>query len=327
VDYVIVGAGVLGQTFAGQLARVGQRVTLLATPRSEARLMADGEIRLRGVIEANIAVGDAGVRVTSTATDVPDGAVVLFATKGYDLPAAIDSVRSAAGDRVRWAGGFQNGIVKDDLLVAAFGAERVVGAVTILGGQRLADGTAQASNLGATYFGELGGGLSERARAVADLLVSAGIPTEARADIDSVLWSKACNATGVFGVTVLARASSGRLFSDPHLMRAYLPLVRETAETAAAYGVQVGNYSGFPPIRTYAERDFEATVALIAPSPSSGPPSYSSMAQDLLAGAPLEVDAVFGDIVDRAERKNVPVPRLRLVRDLIRGVDPGQSQI
>jgi ketopantoate reductase len=48
------------------------------------------------------------------------------------------------------------------------------------------------------------------------------------------------------------------------------------------------------------------------------------MTQDLLAGSPLEVDAVFGDIVERAERKRVPVPCLRLVRDLIRGLDPGQ---
>lgn len=45
------------------------------------------------------------------------------------------------------------------------------------------------------------------------------------------------------------------------------------------------------------------------------------MTQDLLAGAPLEVEAIFGDIVARAERKNIPVPSLRLVRDLIRGID------
>jgi ketopantoate reductase len=50
------------------------------------------------------------------------------------------------------------------------------------------------------------------------------------------------------------------------------------------------------------------------------------MTHDLLAGLPLEVDAVFGDIVDRAERSNVAVPCLRLVRDLIRGLDPSRQR-
>ena len=45
------------------------------------------------------------------------------------------------------------------------------------------------------------------------------------------------------------------------------------------------------------------------------------MTQDLLGGRPLEVDAIFGDIVERGERKHVAVPNLRLVRDLIRGLD------
>jgi 2-dehydropantoate 2-reductase len=325
VAYVIVGAGSLGQAFAGLLTRAGQPVTVLATPRAAGRLLDSGSIRLRGVVQLALKVGGTGIRVTTSAADLPDDAAVLFTTKGYDLAAAIDHVRSAAGERVAWAGGVQNGIVKDDLLRAAFGAERVVGAVTILGAARQADGTVQVTSLGATYLGEFDGQLSARVTRTADALQAAGIPTEARQDISSVLWSKACNATGVFGVTVLARASSNRLFGDPHLFRAYLGLVRETAEVAAAYGVQVGNYTGFPTIRTFADGDEDALVAQVRPLANEGPPSYSSMVQDLLVGLPLEVDAVFGDIVERAERKQLPVPRLRLVRDLIRGVDPGQA--
>jgi hypothetical protein len=44
------------------------------------------------------------------------------------------------------------------------------------------------------------------------------------------------------------------------------------------------------------------------------------MTQDLLAGRPLEVDEVFGDIVDRAQAAGIPVPRITLVRDLLRGL-------
>lgn len=340
--YVIVGAGALGQSFAALLARSGQQVTLLATPRSEGRLRASGTIRLRGVMDVDVPVGPHAVSVTSRAGDVPDGAAVIFATKGHDLHAAIEAVRAAAGERVGWAAGVQNGIVKDDLLAAAFSAEKVIAAVTIFGAGRQADGSVNVMSPGATYFGELNGPISPRVQQAAQAFQAAGIPTHAREDIASVLWSKACNATGVFGVTVLARASNNLLFSNPHFMRAYLVLVRETAAVAEAYGVQVGNYPSFPPIRTFVDRDTEETIRQInvtpsqpatapsaapddtsggGPTPTPAPVSYASMTQDLLAGAPLEVEAIFGDIVARAERKNIPVPSLRLVRDLIRGID------
>jgi 2-dehydropantoate 2-reductase len=325
MDFVIVGAGSLGQSFAGLLARGGNAVTLLATPRGAERLRTTGMLRLHGAVDVAIKVGAEGVRVTSDASQVPDGAAVLFTTKGQDLPAAIESVRSNAGPRIAWAGGVQNGMVKDDLLAKAFGTERVVGAVTILGAARQPDNSVQVMSLGATYLGELDGRVSDRVAQAATTLQSAGIPTTAHADIQSVLWSKACNATGVFGITVLARASNGQLFSNPHLMRAYLTLVRETAAVARAYGVQVGDHPGFPPIRTYAERDEQATIDQIKPNPNPGQRFYASMTQDLLAGLPLEVDGVFGDIVARAERKGVPAPCLRLVRDVIRGVDPAQA--
>jgi 2-dehydropantoate 2-reductase len=318
-EFVIVGAGGLGQSFAALLARDGQHVTLLATPRSEARLRSSGAIEVGGVVQVALPLD--ALALTSDPAALPRGAAVIFTTKGHDLPAAIEAVRSAAGDRVAWAAGVQNGMVKDDLLAQAFGAERVVAAVTIFGAQRSKTGAITATSPGATYLGELDGPISDRVQQAADALSSAGIPTQARADIASVLWSKACNAAGVFGVAVLTRVPNQRLFVDPHLMRAYLALVRETAAIAAAYGVEVGNFQGFPPIRTFVERDAEDTIAQIQPTADSGTPSYASMTADLLDGRPLEVDAVFGDLVERGERIGVPVPSLRLVRDMLRGLD------
>ena len=71
-------------------------------------------------------------------------------------------------------------------------------------------------------------------------------------------------------------------------------------------------------------------AALSAPAPGSDPAATGahlpSMTQDLLAGRALEVDEVFADLVHRAERAGVLVPRLRLVRDLLRGIDPGRHR-
>jgi 2-dehydropantoate 2-reductase len=97
----------------------------------------------------------------------------------------------------------------------------------------------------------------------------------------------------------------------------------------------MGDYPGFP-IRTYLGRSDEANVAWFAeraapftvvPRPEgTRPESRTSMYQDLLAGRPMEVEAIYGDVVARAERVGVAAPRLTLARDLLRAIDPGRAR-
>lgn len=325
-----VGAGALGQSFAGLLAKSGQAATLLATPRTAASLLKEGRIRLQGVVDVQVPAAPApappgSVGITTDPADLPAGVGVIFLTKGHDLAGAIEHVRTAwpsPGDDIAWVAGLQNGLAKDDMLAATFGASRVVPGATILGGGRGADGVVTVTALGMTYLGEMAGGSSPRVDAAIDALMAAGIPAEAPASIQSVLWSKACNAAGVFGVSVLARASGPQMSGDPSMMRAYLALVRETAATGAAYSVEVGNYPNFPPIHTYTITPDEETLAtIIKPGPLPRGGSLPSMTQDVLAGRPMEVEQVFGDLVARAERAGVAVPRLTFVRDVLRGID------
>jgi 2-dehydropantoate 2-reductase len=325
-----VGAGALGQAFAGLLAKNGQAVTLLATPRTAASLLNEGRIRLRGVVDHDIPVAPApappgSVGVTANAADLPAGVGLIFLTKGHDLADAIATVRAAwpvTRDDAAWVAGLQNGLAKDDMLAAAFGAARVVPGATILGGGRGADGIVTVTALGMTYLGEKQGGSSPRVDAAIDALMAAGIPAQAPESIQSILWSKACNAAGVFGVSVLARATGPQMSGDANMMHAYLGLVRETAATGAAYGVAVGDYPNFPPIHTYTVTPDEETLAkIVKPRPLPRGGSLPSMTQDVLAGRPMEVEQVFGDLVERAERAGVDVPRLTLVRDIMRGID------
>jgi 2-dehydropantoate 2-reductase len=340
-ELAFVGAGSLGQAFAALLARNGQPVTLVATPGTLERLRDAGTIRLRGVVTLDVPVGPAPgpagtVGLTGDPADLPRGAGVLFATKGHQLREAAAHVRAAwpaPDDRDAWVGGLQNGMAKDDVLAEVFGSERVVGAVTILGGERRPEGEIAVASLGCTYLGEIGTTASEPSPRVADAVArlrAAAVPAEAPPDVRTVLWSKACNAAGVFGVTSVLRISTPRLFRDAHLIRAYLGLVRETAAIAAAHGVPVGDYTNFP-IRTYVTRPDEETVtalsqkAFLAPAATGGVESFASMTQDLRAGRAIEVDDVFADLVERGERAGVAVPRLRLVRDFLRGLDPGHQ--
>ncbi|HEV8638291.1 MAG TPA: 2-dehydropantoate 2-reductase [Chloroflexota bacterium] len=333
-SFAVVGAGSLGQAFAGALAANGNAVTVLSTARTAEGLRAAGTIRLHGAIELDQPIADrpepGGVALTTDPAALPADAGVIFTPKGYGLPAAIGDVRAAwrPGDAA-WVCGIQNGIVKDDLLAAAFGPERVVGAVTILGAQREPDGRVGVTSRGATFLGEFSDRPSPRVEAAAAALNAAGVPTEAVTNIRTVLWSKMCNAVGLFAVTCLARITTNRFGHYPELVRAYGGLIRETAAIAAAQGIPMGDYPGFP-IKSYLAKSDDEMVAYFAERAApftttpGAPESRTSMYQDLVAGRPLEVEAIYADVVARAERFGVPAPRLTLARDLVRAIDPGR---
>jgi 2-dehydropantoate 2-reductase len=328
---VVVGAGSLGQAFAGLLAHSGQPVLLLATPRTAQHLFEQRGVRLSGAVALHVPVAldpapRGSITLATDARTIPAAAGVIFTTKGHQLAAASQAVQSAWRPTPEaWVAGVQNGLAKDDVLAEVFGPHRVVGGVTILGAQR-GPHSVYIGSLGQTFFGEFDQTPSQRVRSAVAALEASGIPTEVAPSIHSVLWSKACNAAGVFGVSVLTRLSAQRMNGSPHLVRAYLALVRETAAIAHHLGVALGDYPGFP-IQTYLDQPDEATVDYLTgavrahPLPPGQPETYPSMTQDLLAGRGLEVEDVFADLVRRGERAGMPVPRLRLVRDLLRGLD------
>ena len=111
----------------------------------------------------------------------------------------------------------------------------------------------------------------------------------------------------------------------PELVRLYLGVLRETAAIAAAHGVRVADSPRFP-VRTYLDRGDDENVARFrelataATALNFAPDQRSSMLQDLLAGRPMEVESIFGDLVARAERLGVPAPHVTRVRDSLRAI-------
>jgi 2-dehydropantoate 2-reductase len=327
----LVGAGSLGQAFAGLLAASGQPVTILSTARTAARLREAGYVRIYGVAQLDVPVAPApapagSIGIATNPAALPAGAGLLFMTKAQQLREVIAAIRPVwppPGGQASWVGGVQNGLAKDDILAEGFGRERTVGAVTSLSSQGEADGRVSVRSLGMTYLGEFAGGSSARVEGAVAALNQAGIPATAAEDIQSVLWTKACHAAGIFGITAPTRSSLATLMGRADLARAYLSVIRECAPIAAAYGVAIGDYAGFT-LRTYLDQPDAETISLFASRAAGGDQQYASMAQDVLAGRALEVDEVFSDLVTRAERAGLAAPRLTLIRDLLRGIDAGR---
>lgn len=328
----IVGGGSLGLTFAAALAAAGHAVTLLARPASARAILAAGEVEVTGGLErrAPARPGEgkpASVGVLEDPAALPEVTGALFMTKGRQLEGAVASVRDSALARgTSWVAGLQNGVVKDDVLAAAFGPDRVLGAATVLGARRASEHEAFVASLGTTYVGELAGAPSPRATSFCRALVDAGITCVLVDDARRMLWSKFGNAVGIFGVSALTGLSTAELFSRSSLVHAYHALLEEVDAVARAEGVE-GGLGDYPALtmRTFLDHTPDSLAELLAArfAGYSGPPSYSSMAQDVAAGRRTEAEQIFGDLVARGARRGVATPRAELVDELVSGIDEG----
>ncbi len=319
-----VGAGALAQALAAHLTSQIP-ITLVPSARSFDDLVARGAIRISGLREmhtpvaAGVADAPGTIGVVRSASEAPTDDLLIFSTKGPELAGVIAAIDP--GVQRGPVAGLQNGVQKDDLLRAHFGADRVIGAVTLFNARRAPEGDVVVGGTGFAYFGEFSGEQSLRVAEIVRIFEAAGLSAAAAADIHSLLWMKCVNAMGVFGTSALTRQTSTMIMKTPELVDAYLSILHEAAAVAVAEGAVVQDFQDIPmgtnlnPDRI-AVRDAIVSTARAA---ASGPGSLSSMAQDVLAGRPTEARETFGDLVERADRHGIDVPRLAFIRDLLLG--------
>jgi 2-dehydropantoate 2-reductase len=149
--------------------------------------------------------------------------------------------------------------------------------------------------------GEPSGGLSERTRAVCELLSAAGFTAEPSADIRRDAWYKLWGNLTTNPISALTGATTDRILDDP-LVRDFM--LRAMAE-AAAIGERIGC-----PIEQSGEERMVVTRQLGA--------FRTSMLQDAAAGRPLEIDAIVTAVHEIGARVGVPTPAIGALLGLTR---------
>ncbi|HZR99985.1 MAG TPA: ketopantoate reductase family protein [Chloroflexota bacterium] len=313
---LVVGAGSLGTVVAAALAASGCDVTLYCRPAQVAPIRAEG-LTLSGVRDVR-----ARVQATASAGEIGPVDYLLLAVKTRDTEAALAAVRDVP---VGAAASLQNGLAKDDQLVACFGRERVLGAATILGATASGPGRATWTMAGMSYFGELDGPPTPRVEALVAAFNAAGLPAEAVADVRAVEWSKLCQIVPAAALSALTRLEYYKVCKQPGLAGLFVDLTRECAAVAAADGVQIGDYQGFNPHTLVTLPRAEAVATVIGRGQAMEAQGLTemriSMLQDLLRGRPTEVEETLGYVVRRAAARAVPAPLTHFAYGVIRGVE------
>ncbi len=281
----IMGAGGTGGYFGGLLARAGEDVTFIA------RGAHFDTIRACGLTVKSLQEGDYTLRVE--ATDDPSTAgqvdVVLFCVKTYDTEAAAQRIQPLVGPDTMILS-VQNGIGSPEHLARVVGSETILGAAAYISSIIESPGIIAHSAGRRLIVGELDGGASPRTEQLCATFERAGIQVELHSDIQVALWEKFIGICGLSGMTALMRLPVGPILACPESSDLYHQVLEEVETVARAQGVNVP--------AGVVERSI----------PREFPGIYGSMYHDLVAGRRMELEALHGTVVHRAQGLDIPVP-------------------
>jgi len=271
-----MGSGGVGGYFGAKLVRAGLEVTMVARG---AHL---GTIRRAGLTIRSAVEGDAVVR--PAAVERLEGAAradaVLFCVKSFDTEdAAVLSL--------------QNGVDNEDKIDAQLGRGRAMGGVAQVFATIEAPGVIRHQAAGRIIFGELDGRTSDRAERLRDAFVRAEIPTELSKDVRRALWEKYILICAVAGTTAVTRETVGVVRETPPTWRLFRTIVEEVTALGRASDVDLPG---------------DVVDQTVKFAEAIAPGNRASLAQDLLQGKRLELEALHGHAARLGERLGVPTP-------------------
>src|SRR5207245_3688720 len=238
--------------------------------------------------------GDSAVRAAAVER-LEGGAradAVLFCVKSFDTEDAAARLWSILGPDTPVLS-LQNGVDNEDKIDEKLGGGRAMGGVAQVFAAIEAPGVIRHNALGRIVFGELDGRMTERAERLRDAFERAEIPVELSKDVRRALWEKYLLICAVGGTTAVTRETLGVVRETPPTWRLFCAIVEEVTAVARAAGV------------TLPDDTVDRTLKLAESIP---PGSRASLAQDLLQGRRLELEALHGYAARLGERLGVPTP-------------------
>ena len=301
----VMGAGAVGGYLGGMLARGGHSVSLLARGQHLDAIRRQGLRVVRDDEEFTIQCA-----ATDNPAEVGPVELVLLTVKTYQNAAAVPAMAPLVGPDTAVLG-LQNGIDSYQASASAFGAGRTLaGAVYIEAGLAAPGIVRQAGAVARVAFGELDGALSPRGQRIAAALNGSGVPAEFTADLRAALWSKFLFIATMAGLTSLARQTLAQLLPRPEWRPVVTGCLREIETAGRANGVNL------PP------GIHETTLAYIE---ANLPDLQASMHTDLLAGRPLELEALTGAVIRAGRSGGAPTPINDLIYAMLHPLADGVS--
>jgi len=293
----IMGSGGLGGYFGARLALGGADVHFIARGQHLEAMRRQG-LRVEGPEPIHVKE----VRATDRPAEVGVADYVLVAVKLWDTDPALEQIRPMVGPDTTIIS-FQNGVLKDQYLRAAFPERQLMGGVGYVATTIESPGVIrQTGPMQRLVFGEFDGSRSARGQALLDACLAGGIKAELSDAIVREIWQKFVFLVGLSGTTTTMRRTIGPIRTNPQT-RAFLhDVMREVVDVGRAHGVPL-------------PEDFADSAMKRADDVS--PDMTSSMHHDLERGNRLEVRWLAGGVVELGQARGVATPLNRAIHDIL----------
>jgi 2-dehydropantoate 2-reductase len=292
-----MGSGGLGGYFGARLVQGGADVHFVARGKHLEAMRAGG-LRIEGPTPIHVPK----VNATNDPREIGVADVVMLAVKLWDTESAIEQIRPMVGPNTAIIS-FQNGVLKDQYLRAAFDERQLMGGVGYVATTIGAPGVIlQTGPMQRLLFGEFDGSRSARGEALLAACVAGGINAELSDNILREIWQKYVFLVALSGATTTIRKSLGPIRSHPQTRAFFLDVMREVVAVGRAHGVTLPE--DYADIRMKFADDLPADMT-------------ASMHHDLERGNRLEVRWLSGGVVELGKAKGVPTPLNRAIADIL----------
>ncbi len=306
---VIGGGGAIGGYLAAKLARAGNQVTVVARGATLEAIQKNG-LTLHMEDEPEPLV--AAVKVVGKITEVETPDVVMLAVKAHQVEPVIDDLAKIMGPNtvliplqngIPWwyfqklAGQFHDlpieAVDTSGLIMKKIHPQNIIGCVVYPATYTESPGVIRHVEGNRFPLGELDGSVSERVKAISQMMTDAGFKSPILEDIRGEIWLKLWGNMTFNPISAL---------THEHLEGiCQYPLTKDLARNMMAEAQAIAEKLGVV-FRVDIERRINGAEKVGK--------HKTSMLQDLEAGNILEIDALLGSVIEMGRITDTPTPCL-----------------
>ena len=283
-NILIIGTGALATFFAARLTQAGNRITMLGTWDAGINALKQDGARL---IDSNGSEKKYPVHATGDSRECMETKYAIVLVKAWQTEHVADQLKEClADDGIALT--LQNGLGNRETLIQSLGLNRVVLGITTTGATLLEAGLVKEGGEGVISIER-----NQASNPIEAALRSANFNVQLVEDAQALIWGKLVVNAAINPLTALLRIKNGELLERPFAREMMRVLANEVAKTAYAENIVLP----FDDPTAVAEEIARKTGA-----------NNSSMLQDVLRGAPTEIDAICGAVIKTAKKHGIETP-------------------
>jgi len=184
---LIMGAGALGSGIGGMLAKDKENQVIFIGRAKHMRAIKEKSLKISGVWGSHRVKN---IITKTSAKNLPTQDIIIFTVKSTDTKKTAKEVKHLAGANTIIVS-LQNGAGNEEILANIFGAEKVLGAMVMIGFILVKPGHVNVTVFGQPIkIGEMTHKITKRSQNIALLFKQANIPTDAVNNIRQFIWTK-----------------------------------------------------------------------------------------------------------------------------------------